>query len=90
VKTAKTVQAGLVLPTSSLVRVALLNPTAGPAKVLLDPSIPTRMVLPVLAAVTFEAAATAEAEEAATVAALLAALATDSGKMVSTSQAHQT
>jgi hypothetical protein len=82
VKTAKTVPAGLVLPTSSLVQVALLNPTAGPAKVLLDPSTPTRMVLPVVAAVTFEAAAT--------VAALLAALAMDSGKMVSTSQAHQT
>lgn len=83
-KTAKTVTAGPVLPTSSLVPVVLLllSLTAGLAKVLLDPSTPTHTVLPEEVAVIFEAVATAVA--------LLEALVMDNGKMVSTYPVQQT
>ena len=84
VKAAKTVTAGLVLPISSLVQVVLLDPTAGLAKVLLDPSTLTHMVLLVEAVEvveTSEAVATVEEVAAATVEALLVALVMDSGRM---------
>ena len=93
VKAVKTVTAGLVLPTSSLVQVVLLDPTAGLAKVLLDPSTPTHMVLPVGAVEavgTSEAVAIAEEVAAATVEALLVVLVMDSGRMAFMSQALRT
>lgn len=89
-KTAKTVAAGQVLLTSSLVQVVLLDPTAGPAKALLEPSIPTHTVLQVAAAVTSEAVATAEEVAEATVEDLLVAPEMGSGRMVCTSLAHRT
>ena len=90
---AKTVTAGLVLPTSSLVQVVLLDPTAGLAKVLLDPSTLTHMVLLVEAVEvveTSEAVATVEEVAAATVEALLVALVMDSGRMAFMFQALRT
>ena len=93
VKAAKTVTAGLVLPISSLVQVVLLDPTAGLAKVLLDPSTLTHMVLlveAVEAAETSEAVAIAEEVAAATVEALLVALVMDNGRMAFMFRAHRT
>lgn len=93
VKTAKTVTTGQVLQTSSLVQVVLLDPTAGPAKALLEPLIPTHMVLqvePVAVAVTSEAVAIAEEVAEATVEDLLVAPEMGSGRMVCTSLAHRT
>jgi hypothetical protein len=93
VKTAKTVTAGPVLLTSSLVQAVLLDLTAGPAKALLEPSIPTQTVLQVEAvavAVTSEAVATAEEAVEATVEDLLVAPEMGSGRMVCTSLAHRT
>ena len=90
VKTAKTVTAGPVLPTSSLVQVVLLDPTAGPAKAPLDPSTLTHTVLQVAAAVTSEAVAIAEEAAEATVEDLLVAPEMGSGRMVCTSLAHRT
>lgn len=90
VKAAKTVTAGLVLPISSLVQAVLLDPTAGLAKVLLDPSTLTHMVLLVEAVETSEAVATVEEVAAATVEALLVALVMDSGRMAFMFQALRT
>jgi hypothetical protein len=92
VKAAKTVIAGLVLLTSSLVQVVLLlDRTAGLAKAPLDPSTQLPTELQVAAVVISEAVATAVEEvEEAIVEALLAALATDSGRMACTSQVHRT
>lgn len=93
VKAAKTVTAGLVLPISSLVQAVLLDPMAGLAKVLLDPSTLTHMVLlveAVEAVETSEAVATVEEVAAATVEALLVALVMDSGRMAFMFQALRT
>lgn len=90
VKVAKTRIAGLVLLTSSLVPVALLDPTAGLVKALLDLSTQTHTVLQLGAAETSEAMATAEVVAEATVEDLLEALAMDSGRMACISQAHRT
>ena len=87
-KTAKTVTAGQVLPTSSLDLVLLPDPMAGLAKARLDPSTRPHTALQVEVVETFEAVATAAA--VATVEALLVVLAMDSGRMVSMSQAHRT
>jgi hypothetical protein len=86
--------AGLVLRTSSQVQVVLLDPTAGPAKALLEPSTQTHTVLQVervAAVVTSEAVATAEVAAEATVEEdLLVALEMDSGRMASMSLVHRT
>ena len=87
VKTAKTVTAGLVLPTLSLAQVLLLSPTAGLHRALLDPSTRTHTVVQAAVAEIFEAVATAAVAEAATAVVLLAVLETDNGKMASTSLA---